>query len=216
MSLHMLTVLKPDRSQQGFECCVGLLGGQLLLGLGVLLQLNDFSKVVGAASLALVFTYPLMKRITFWVSSAVYIRLTHKMLRLPMRLAVAPAVALPAFSIEQEHDAGTLHCQQPVVLCLHILAANAWQQLFSCEQLPEFGQQEKMHWYTQLWDSHDVRVCLCCAASSLPGLDIQLGRAVGIRSCARPPGFEPGAATVCTWHLLDPGVRYHLCTPRQD
>lgn len=45
---------------------IGLLGGQLLLGLGVLLQLNDFSKVVGAASLALVFTYPLMKRITFW------------------------------------------------------------------------------------------------------------------------------------------------------
>lgn len=49
-------------------CFAGLLGGQLLLGLGVLLQLNDFSKVVGAASLALVFTYPLMKRITFWVS----------------------------------------------------------------------------------------------------------------------------------------------------
>jgi 4-hydroxybenzoate polyprenyltransferase len=45
----------------------GLLGCQLLLGLGVLLQLNDFSKVVGASSLALVFTYPLMKRITFWV-----------------------------------------------------------------------------------------------------------------------------------------------------
>lgn len=45
---------------------IGLLGGQLLLGLGVLLQLNDFSKVVGASSLALVFTYPLMKRITFW------------------------------------------------------------------------------------------------------------------------------------------------------
>ena len=49
-------------------CFAGLLGGQLLLGLGVLLQLNDFSKVVGAASLGLVFTYPLMKRITFWVS----------------------------------------------------------------------------------------------------------------------------------------------------
>lgn len=48
----------------------GLLGVQLLLGLGVLLQLNDFSKVVGAASLALVATYPLMKRITFWVSKA--------------------------------------------------------------------------------------------------------------------------------------------------
>ena len=48
----------------------GLLSAQLLLGLGVLLQLNDFSKVVGAASLALVATYPLMKRITFWVSKA--------------------------------------------------------------------------------------------------------------------------------------------------
>lgn len=46
----------------------GLLGVQLLFGLGVLLQLNDFSKVVGAASLALVATYPLMKRVTFWVS----------------------------------------------------------------------------------------------------------------------------------------------------
>ena len=48
----------------------GLLGVQLLLGLGVLLQLNDFSKVVGAASLALVATYPLMKRVTFWVSES--------------------------------------------------------------------------------------------------------------------------------------------------
>lgn len=50
------------------DLITGLLGLQLLLGLGVLLQLNDFSKVVGAASLALVATYPLMKRITFWVS----------------------------------------------------------------------------------------------------------------------------------------------------
>ena len=50
------------------DCFAGLLAGQLLLGLGVLLQLNDFSKVVGSASLALVFTYPLMKRITFWVT----------------------------------------------------------------------------------------------------------------------------------------------------
>ena len=53
-------------SQQA-HLVAGLLGGQLLLGLGILLQLNDFSKVVGASSLALVFTYPLMKRITFWV-----------------------------------------------------------------------------------------------------------------------------------------------------
>lgn len=58
----------------------GLLGGQLLLGLGVLLQLNDFSKVVGAASLALVFTYPLMKRITFWVCNQILIPVTSVLL----------------------------------------------------------------------------------------------------------------------------------------
>ncbi|CAA7037430.1 unnamed protein product [Microthlaspi erraticum] len=42
------------------------LGVQLLLGLGILLQLNNYSKVLGASSLFLVFSYPLMKRFTFW------------------------------------------------------------------------------------------------------------------------------------------------------
>lgn len=42
------------------------LGAQLGAGLAVLLQLNDFSKLLGASSLALVATYPLMKRITNW------------------------------------------------------------------------------------------------------------------------------------------------------
>uniref|UniRef100_A0A4W3HL31 4-hydroxybenzoate polyprenyltransferase, mitochondrial n=1 Tax=Callorhinchus milii TaxID=7868 RepID=A0A4W3HL31_CALMI len=42
------------------------LGGQLSLALGVLLCLNYYSIVLGAASLALVVTYPLMKRITYW------------------------------------------------------------------------------------------------------------------------------------------------------
>ncbi|XP_051026350.1 4-hydroxybenzoate polyprenyltransferase, mitochondrial [Acomys russatus] len=42
------------------------LGGQLTLALGVLLCLNYYSIVMGAASLLLVVTYPLMKRITFW------------------------------------------------------------------------------------------------------------------------------------------------------
>ncbi|PWA97094.1 polyprenyltransferase 1 [Artemisia annua] len=45
---------------------VSFLGAQLLLGLGILLQLNDYSRVLGASSLLLVFSYPLMKRITFW------------------------------------------------------------------------------------------------------------------------------------------------------
>lgn len=39
---------------------------QLLAGLTVLLLLNPYAIAVGAASLVLVFTYPLMKRITFW------------------------------------------------------------------------------------------------------------------------------------------------------
>ena len=47
--------------------CTGLLAGQLGLGLGVLLQLNTYSIVLGASSLALVFTYPALKRFTYWV-----------------------------------------------------------------------------------------------------------------------------------------------------
>ncbi len=39
---------------------------QLFVGLLILLQLNPFSILLGAASLALVFTYPFMKRVTYW------------------------------------------------------------------------------------------------------------------------------------------------------
>ncbi|GCC29737.1 hypothetical protein chiPu_0008179 [Chiloscyllium punctatum] len=42
------------------------LSGQLSLGLAVLLCLNNYSIVLGAASLGLVVTYPLMKRVTYW------------------------------------------------------------------------------------------------------------------------------------------------------
>ncbi|KAM6159520.1 4-hydroxybenzoate polyprenyltransferase, mitochondrial [Erethizon dorsatum] len=42
------------------------LGGQLTLALGILLCLNYYSIALGAASLLLVTTYPLMKRITYW------------------------------------------------------------------------------------------------------------------------------------------------------
>uniref|UniRef100_A0A8C8RHH2 4-hydroxybenzoate polyprenyltransferase, mitochondrial n=1 Tax=Pelusios castaneus TaxID=367368 RepID=A0A8C8RHH2_9SAUR len=42
------------------------LGGQLSLALCVLLCLNYYSIALGAASLSLVITYPLMKRITYW------------------------------------------------------------------------------------------------------------------------------------------------------
>jgi 4-hydroxybenzoate polyprenyltransferase len=42
------------------------LGAQLLIGLAVLIQLNRYAIGVGLCSLVLVFTYPFMKRITFW------------------------------------------------------------------------------------------------------------------------------------------------------
>jgi len=42
------------------------LGGQLSVGLQILLQLNWYSILLGASSLGLVVTYPLMKRITYW------------------------------------------------------------------------------------------------------------------------------------------------------
>ena len=45
---------------------VAFLGGQLTVGLGVLLQLNWYSIWLGASSLSLVAVYPFMKRITYW------------------------------------------------------------------------------------------------------------------------------------------------------
>ena len=42
------------------------LGALLAVGLLILLQFNAFAVVLGAASLLLVFTYPLMKRVTYW------------------------------------------------------------------------------------------------------------------------------------------------------
>jgi len=42
------------------------LGLQLLLGLWVLIQFNEFSVLLGASSLLLVALYPFMKRITYW------------------------------------------------------------------------------------------------------------------------------------------------------
>ncbi|XP_063436044.1 4-hydroxybenzoate polyprenyltransferase, mitochondrial-like [Mytilus trossulus] len=44
-------------------CC---LGGMLSVSLGILLQLNWYSVVLGAASMVLVIAYPLAKRVTFW------------------------------------------------------------------------------------------------------------------------------------------------------
>ncbi|WP_282607538.1 4-hydroxybenzoate octaprenyltransferase [Pelagibius sp. Alg239-R121] len=45
---------------------IAFLGLQLFIGLIILLQFNFYAVAVGVASLLLVFTYPFMKRITYW------------------------------------------------------------------------------------------------------------------------------------------------------
>ncbi|CAD6565249.1 MAG: Para-hydroxybenzoate--polyprenyltransferase, mitochondrial precursor (PHB:polyprenyltransferase) [Cyphobasidiales sp. Tagirdzhanova-0007] len=45
---------------------VSFLGLQLSVGLAILTQLNVYSILLGASSLAIVVVYPLMKRITYW------------------------------------------------------------------------------------------------------------------------------------------------------
>ncbi|PWA67043.1 polyprenyltransferase 1 [Artemisia annua] len=78
---------------------VSFLGAQLLLGLGILLQLNDYSRILGASSLLLVFSYPLMKRITFWPQA--FLGLTFNWGALlgwsAVRGSLDPAVVLPLY-----------------------------------------------------------------------------------------------------------------------
>ncbi|KAG2443138.1 hypothetical protein HYH02_009549 [Chlamydomonas schloesseri] len=78
---------------------IALLAVQLSLGLVILLQLNDYSKLLGASSLVLVGTYPLMKRVTFWPQA--FLGLTMNWGALLGYSAVAgaldPAVCLPLY-----------------------------------------------------------------------------------------------------------------------
>ncbi|KAG2662735.1 4-hydroxybenzoate polyprenyltransferase, mitochondrial-like [Panicum virgatum] len=79
---------------------VGFLGFQLLLGLGILLQLNNYSRILGASSLLLVFSYPLMKRFTFWPQA--YLGLTFNWGALlgwaAIKESLDPAVVLPLYT----------------------------------------------------------------------------------------------------------------------
>ncbi|KAM0061456.1 putative 4-hydroxybenzoate polyprenyltransferase [Helianthus debilis subsp. tardiflorus] len=78
---------------------VSFLGLQLLLGLGILLQLNNYSIILGASSLLLVFSYPLMKRITFWPQA--FLGLTFNWGALlgwsAIRGSLDPAIVLPLY-----------------------------------------------------------------------------------------------------------------------
>ncbi|WVZ73027.1 hypothetical protein U9M48_021392 [Paspalum notatum var. saurae] len=79
---------------------VGFLGIQLLLGLGILLQLNNYSRILGASSLLLVFSYPLMKRFTFWPQA--YLGLTFNWGALlgwaAIKESLDPAIILPLYT----------------------------------------------------------------------------------------------------------------------
>ncbi|XP_074268230.1 4-hydroxybenzoate polyprenyltransferase, mitochondrial-like isoform X1 [Silene latifolia] len=79
---------------------VSFLGLQLLLGLGILLQLNSYSVMLGASSLLLVFSYPLMKRWTFWPQA--FLGLTFNWGALlgwsAVRGSLDPLVVLPLYA----------------------------------------------------------------------------------------------------------------------
>lgn len=78
---------------------LSFLGVQLLLGLGILLQLNNYSRILGASSLLLVFSYPLMKRLTFWPQA--YLGLTFNWGALlgwsAVRGSLDPSVVFPLY-----------------------------------------------------------------------------------------------------------------------
>ncbi len=71
------------------------LAAQCLVGLLVLLQLNMFSILLGAASLALIAIYPFMKRVTWWPQA--WLGLTFNWGALLGFAAVTDGLALPAF-----------------------------------------------------------------------------------------------------------------------
>ncbi|CAD5328837.1 unnamed protein product [Arabidopsis thaliana] len=78
---------------------IGFLGLQLLLGLGILLQLNNYSRVLGASSLLLVFSYPLMKRFTFWPQAFLGLTINWGALLgwTAVKGSIAPSIVLPLY-----------------------------------------------------------------------------------------------------------------------
>ena len=73
------------------------LGLQLLVGLLILLQFNIYSIVLGISALALVFTYPFMKRVTYWPQAV--LGLTFNWGALLGWSAVTGGLAAPALAL---------------------------------------------------------------------------------------------------------------------
>jgi 4-hydroxybenzoate polyprenyltransferase len=80
---------------------------QLLVGLAILLSFNRFTIWLGAASLLLVFTYPLMKRVTYWPQA--FLGLTFNWGALMGWSAVTGSLGWPGLALYAGGLAWTLH-----------------------------------------------------------------------------------------------------------
>jgi len=102
------TALRPIPSGQvSVRRAVVFLAAQLLVGLLILLTFNRFTILLGVLSLALVFTYPLMKRITYWPQA--FLGLTFNWGALMGWAAVTGSLDLPPLALYAGGIAWTLH-----------------------------------------------------------------------------------------------------------
>ena len=102
------TALRPIPSGQvSVRQAVVFLAAQLLVGLLILLAFNHFTVLLGVLSLALVFTYPLMKRITYWPQAV--LGLTFNWGALMGWAAGWGGLHLPALALYAGGIAWTLH-----------------------------------------------------------------------------------------------------------
>jgi 4-hydroxybenzoate polyprenyltransferase len=157
------TALRPIPSGQvSVRAAVVFLAAQLLIGLIILLQFNWFTVWLGVASLALVFTYPLMKRITYWPQA--FLGLTFNWGILMGWSAVFGSIGWPALLLYAGGVAWTLHYDtiyahqdkeddaligvKSTALKFGI-ATKPWLCLFSAIALLLFGMSfalNEMHW----------------------------------------------------------------------
>jgi 4-hydroxybenzoate polyprenyltransferase len=102
------TALRPIPSGEvSVRQAILFLIAQLLVGLLILLAFNRFTILLGVLSLALVFTYPLMKRVTYWPQA--FLGLAFNWGALMGWAAVTNGLAAPALALYAGGVAWTLH-----------------------------------------------------------------------------------------------------------
>jgi 4-hydroxybenzoate polyprenyltransferase len=102
------TALRPIPSGQvSVWQAAAFLAAQLLAGLLILLTFNRFTVLLGVLSLALVFSYPLMKLITYWPQA--FLGLTFNWGALMGWAAVTGSLGPPALALYAGGIAWTLH-----------------------------------------------------------------------------------------------------------